>query len=196
MSQVQQTRHLLMLPLPRALQVRIEDRYLPSVGATRPSMGYHISIVGPFFWRDQDTDAALETIARVCAATKPLRISLHHADVFRNAPDDNGVFIAVRPVWALRRLHRRLRRALRQEIALQHQYGGLFRPHITLGLNLPAPSRDTLLRSARKPLDSRFEAAELWLMEQRPQDPWRPLFSFALGRDEPPHPLHEETGGG
>lgn len=196
MHQEAQARHLLMIPLPRALQVRIEDRFLPSIGASRPSMGYHITVLGPFFVTAEEPEQILPAIAESCAASAPMRISLQHVDVFENAADDHAVYISVRPLWALRRLHRRLYQALQHQVKAQYTRLEPYRPHITLGLNLPAQSRDILLRSAHEPFEALFEADEIWLMEQGPQGPWQPLFAFRLGQHQEPRPLGIEHSHG
>jgi 2'-5' RNA ligase len=189
-------RYLLMLPVPRAIEVKIEDRFLPRLGATRPSMGYHVSIAGPFFWVHEAHEPALERVQRVCAELSPARLAVQGIDVFENAPDDCAVFIEIGPVRRLRRLHRHVLGALGSAVSMQYQRSGHFRPHITLGLNLPSHACDSLRQNAGNPWRAHFLVTEMWLIEQRPQNPWRPLLSFSLGTGDAPHPLSMERNDG
>lgn len=175
------SRYLLMVRLPRAVEVRIEDRFLPSIGATRPAMGYHVSIVGPFYWAVDDQQAPLARLRHACAHARPLLLRIRGIDVFENAPDDCGVFLGVGPVRPLQALRQQLLVALGEAITPQYQRSGPFRPHVTIGLNLPSQVGRTLLQSGRAPFRAHFEAREIWLLEQRPQNPWRPLLAFGLG---------------
>jgi len=189
-------RLLLMLPLPRAIEVAIEDRFLPSIGASRPAMGYHISVVGPFYWAGDERRPALARLREACAEMSPLRIIAQGIDVFENGPDDCAVFVSVGPVARLQRLRRHALRALGDGAKMQYERLGPFRPHITLGLNLPSRVRDGLLKHATQPFRVQFPASELWLMEQRPQSPWQPLLAFALGTDAAPRALDVEQNDG
>ena len=178
---VSQSRYLLMIRLPRTTEVRIEDRFLPSVGATRPPMGYHISIVGPFYWASDNVEPSLSRTNSACAQASPLALRIRGVDVFENAPDDCGVFLHVGPVRPLRALRERLLAALGEAITPQYHRVGPYRPHVTIGLNLPSRVGQALLQSGKQPFRARFAADEVWLMEQRPQSPWRPLLAFCLG---------------
>ncbi|MEN6478721.1 MAG: 2'-5' RNA ligase family protein [Anaerolineales bacterium] len=192
----QQSRYLLMIPLPRAVAVRIEDRFLPKLGATRPAMGYHISLVGPFFWVDQMTDNTLERLQRACARAKPLQLTISGLDVFENAPDDCGVFLNVHPLGPVRQLYEQMLAALSDDITLQYHRAGPYRPHITIGLNLPSQVCQSLRNSVVTPFHARFCANELWLMEQPPMSPWLPLLALSLGSAKPPRALSRERADG
>ena len=195
-NEERRTRQLLMLPVPRAIEVLIEDRFLPSIGATRPPLGYHVSIIGPFFWEGDARASALARVQQACAELSPLRLTVQGIDVFENAPDDCAVFVGIGPVRRLRRLHQRVLTALGGAIGMQYQRSGPFRPHITLGLNLPSRPCHGLRRDADASWHAHFLATELRLMEQQPQTPWRTLLSFSLGTDDAPRPLDAEQSDG
>lgn len=185
-----------MIPLPRAVAVRIEDRFLPRLGVTRPAMGYHISLVGPFYWVDRMTEDVLARLCRACAQAEPLQLTISGLDIFENAPDDCGVFLDIHPLRPMRQLHDQMLAALGESITLQYHRSGPYRPHITIGLNLPSQVCQSLRNTVVTPFRARFRANELWLMEQQPMSPWLPLLALSLGSGKPPRDLSREREDG
>ncbi len=185
-----------MLPLPRAVEVRLEDQFLPSLGATRPVMGFHISIIGPFFWTTADTAEPLARLREVCAQTRLPQLVIHGIDIIENAPDDCAVFLTVRPVRVLRSLQQSLLQVLGNTITPQYHRAGPFRPHITIGLGLPSRVAQTLGKSAASSFHACLDVAELWLVEQRHQSPWRSLLALSLGSAAEPRGLDAESADG
>ncbi len=63
-------RYVLVVRLPRQVEVRIEDAYLALAGTTKPVMGYHISLLGPFHVPDEADSPFLANIGAVPAGVQ------------------------------------------------------------------------------------------------------------------------------
>lgn len=183
-------RYVLLARLPREVEVRIEDAYLNPAGASRPLMGYHISLLGPFFLPDKTRALALNSIAEVCRSHSPLAVRVAGLDVFR-AENDNVVFIKIVNPEPLIALHADLTRATEGRIILQRdrceddqEIEECYTPHVTLGLGLSDEQLEHFMHSAAatRTLDATFEVASLWLADEAPPRPWQYVEEYALGK--------------
>lgn len=184
---VDRSRYALLILLPRAAEIRIEEIFLPLAGITKPTMGYHISVLGPFFVRAERPDRLSELVPTACRPSPPFSVRLAGLGAFRS-PGDNSVFIQIvdpKPVLAL---HEAMRRGLEPDLLLtDERYRAWnvneYEPHVTLGLNLSDRELAQLLHVGQDhPFDLSFGVKEIWLAEQPPGAPWRMLRAFPLGQ--------------
>ncbi|MHB1295775.1 MAG: 2'-5' RNA ligase family protein [Anaerolineae bacterium] len=183
---VDQLRYVIIARLPRELEVRIEDAYLPLVGTTRPTMGYHVSLLGPFFLGEGSTVGSLSGIQHVCSTWKPITVHISGMGAFR-AHDNNTIYLDVAAPDELIALHRELVQATNGQIIPQMAWYGdeptaPFRPHVTLGIGLSDSELEECLRSGTiRFFDATFGVESLFLAEQRPYNPWQIVREYPLG---------------
>ncbi len=179
-------RYALVAPLPRGLEVRIEDLFLGLLGTSKPIMGYHITLVGPFVWQAEPREPYLERIAQVCAGWQPFSVRLNGLSAFRTA-NRNAVYIPAQEADDLAALQRELQALLVPAITLQHEFPQeTYQPHVTLGLGLTdSELRRVMAGSQERELDERFIVDEIYLVEERPSAPWRCIRTFSLERPQP-----------
>lgn len=189
-------RYALVARLPRQVQVQIEDAFLTQVGITRPIMGFHITLVGPFTWlAESPPPRVLDRLARLCLRTQPIEIGIGGQGAFVGL-ESNAVYLRVERHEALCRLQARADHLLRTHITLQREFPPeQYVPHVTLGLGLTSEERDRALATLA---EARFSAAvpvnELDLVEEQPGSPWRPVLTLPLAGQPPPEPqrIHED----
>jgi 2'-5' RNA ligase len=175
-----------MLCLPRRVEVLIEDAFLRLAGSTRPAVGYHVTLWGPFALAEGVEGADLvAAVAAVGARWQPLRIHLEGLGAFRKA-NDNVVYLRLREPAELAALHHALLDALAGTIAVDERSaswtGAKYSPHVTLGLGLSDATTDEFLRSAAvRAFAAEFEAFAIWLVGQQPSGPWELLAGLPLG---------------
>ncbi|MGI6368374.1 MAG: 2'-5' RNA ligase family protein [Anaerolineae bacterium] len=191
---LKQPRLALVIRVPRALEVEIEDAFLALSGVTRPVMGFHITVLGPFTWIRQQPETALEQVAQRCAATQPFDVTVGGAGSF-DGEDTHSVYIPVHTSTALRELHHQLAGLLEEHIVLQREVSGEeYLPHVTLGLGLSTRDRDRALAELeRRSVRTAFLVTELHLVTEGPGSPWRSSRVFPLA-DQPlpaPHSIYE-----
>lgn len=176
-------RFALVVTPPRPVEVLIEDAYLRWLGTSKPNMGFHITIVGPFLWKGELDENVLRQVGLICAAWQPFRVCIHGLDAFRD-PDRNAVYIPVHNAGSLMSLHDSLQTVLSPVIVLQRELPeGRYLPHITLGLGLTDRELERVLKDAHEyDLQESFEVEEIHLTEERPSAPWRRIRSFPLSR--------------
>ena len=179
-----QTRYLLLIRVPRPTEVAIEDRFLALSGTTKPAMGYHITMAGPFYLAPGQTPAALESLAGICATIPPLHITLNGLGVFGG--EEHAVYLRVAGSPNLHRLWRRLRTYLATSTIPQYarlEGDDSFQPHVTLGLHLSDQELNAFCNASQAShFQIGFAADAIWLAEQDPANPWRYVDSYALGR--------------
>ena len=178
-------RYALVVRLPREVEVRIEDAFLGLLSTSKPTIGYHITLLGPFLLLVDDLDACVARIVQVCYHTRPFSVRVGGLGAFKES-DDNAVFLDVLENDRVVRLHRRLVRATQEDIRPQYAWSRgpgpqPFRPHITLGLGLTDRELQTFLRTSDDgAVDEAFGICELSLVEQRPGEPWHYVNAFPL----------------
>ncbi len=185
-SSHQLPRYALVVPLSRALEIRIEDLFLGLPGTSKPIMGFHITVVGPFTWTNGPDEALLAKIAEICATWPPFTVRLRGLSAFRS-PNDNAVYIPVEKDAQLQELHRVLQMTLGPAISLQRelpQEG--YQPHVTLGLGLTDSELERVMADAQgRKLDACLLVDEIQLAEEQPGAPWRRIRAFALNKAKP-----------
>lgn len=187
-----QSRYALVIRVPREVEVRIEDAYLDLLSMTRPTMGYHITLLGPLTLAEGDGERFRAKMSSVCHDGGPFRVHIGGLDAFEQK-DSNAVYLKVRRTALLMDLQRQLAKSVvdlvdhRQARNRGHAPED-FRPHITLGLGLTDRELEVFLRTVsseqgdqRGALAGTFQVTELWLVEQRPNEPWRHIVAFSLG---------------
>lgn len=175
-----ETRYALLIRLPRAVEVLIEDRFLHEIGTTRPTMGYHITLLGPFRLREGLDAAALDRAAQVCQSWPAFEVRIAGLGTFE-APDRNTLFVPTLSPERLVALHGALRAALEDDILLERNPAEGYQPHVTLGIGLLDADIPALFRNdPAAALDVTFAVQEVWLATQPPNAPWRHLARYPL----------------
>jgi len=179
-------RYAVIVRLPRAVEVRIEDAYLSMPGTTRPIMGYHVTLLGPFYIRDNCAAITNQRVQAVCQRTKPFAIRLQGLGAFTEQ-DNNVVYVRISDPSHLAALHNDLLRETEDVVIPQNERyrdwtAEHYMPHVTVGLGMTDSELDEFLRGYfRLEIDTTLEVTRLWLVEQRPNGPWQYLNEFALG---------------
>jgi 2'-5' RNA ligase len=179
-------RYAIIVRLPRAIEVRIEDAYLSMLGTTRPIMGYHVTLLGPFYIRDNCEAITTQRVQTVCQRTKPFTIRLQGLGAFTEQ-DNNVVYVRIADPSHLAALHNALLRETEDVVIPQNERyrdwtAERYMPHVTVGLGMTDSELVEFLRgSFRFEIDAALEVTRLWLVEQRPNGPWQYLAEFALG---------------
>lgn len=192
MSQVPlRVRYAVVIRLPREVEVQIEDTYLSVIGVTKPSMGYHLTLLGPYCLVPGVESPFLPAISRVCRQHEPLDIHLNGLGVFR-AENSHAVYLRVvdaEPVYAL---HKALLEATADIVMAENEQLHVwtvanYNPHVTLGLRMSDGEMEEFLRLGReRSLDVTFRARSIWLAEQVPNGPWEFTAEYALGTAQRP----------
>ncbi len=182
-------RYALIVRLPREAEVRLEDAFLSVIGATKPAMGYHLTLVGPYLLAPGVASPHLPAIARVCRQTRPFAVQIARLGVFRQE-NDNAVYLDVAEPEPVVALHRRLLRAAGPLIVPESEQLRLwtvenYKPHVTLGLRMSDGDLEEFLRlgSARR-VEVTFPVQRVWLVGQVPNGPWEYLAEYGLGASE------------
>jgi 2'-5' RNA ligase len=179
-------RYAVIVRLPRAIEVRIEDAYLSMLGTTRPIMGYHVTLLGPFYIHDNCEAIAVQRVQGVCRRTGPFTIRLQGMGAFPEQ-DNNVVYVRIADPTYLAALHNTLLRETEDVIAPQNERyrewtAERYMPHVTVGLGMTDGELSEFLRgSPRFEIDDTLEVTRLWLVEQRPRGPWQYVAEFVLG---------------
>ncbi|MBN1399249.1 MAG: 2'-5' RNA ligase family protein [Anaerolineae bacterium] len=186
-SVADRTRYALVIRVPREIENKIEDLFLGLAGTTKPVMGYHITLLGPFALKPGiDGSEALGDIQRVCRRHEPFEIRLAGLEASRE-PDSNAVYLGVLDAHRSTALHADLLDLLSRHIEFADERSEVrnteqFRPHVTLALGLTDKALSTFpLESLEHRCRSAFSADEIWLVTQEPDEPWQHVRSFPLG---------------
>lgn len=181
-----QTRYVLVVRVPRPVEVRIEDVYLHLAGATKPVMGFHITILGPFLFASGALPEFVASVTAVCRSWAPFSVSLSGLEAFREQ-DDNTIYLQIVDPQPLIALHDDLLAVVADLIVPQDErchewYITCYHPHVTLGLGLSDKELEAFLRAGEtRHLKESFEVSSLWLAEQAPYGPWQYLTEFPFG---------------
>lgn len=187
LNAAEKARYVLIAPLPRPIEVRIEDTFLGLGGTTKPFMGYHITLLGPFHLAEGFSRDDLGEIEGICRRWRPFEVRIDGLDAFREE-DNNTVYLGVSSEGLIA-LHDALAKALVAKIVYQHPKAATwnlesYRPHVTLGLGLKDEELALVLRDgASRRLEATFEVSALHLMEQEANQPWERVATFPLGRE-------------
>jgi 2'-5' RNA ligase len=180
---------VLVVRLPRPVELRIEDIFLDLAGATRPTMGYHITVLGPFYLDEEVDYRFLTPVQQVCARWQPFEVDISTVSFFE-APDDNAVYLRVLDGDGLVTLHYDLLNNVKEIATMQDERTRewneeLYAPHITLALKLSDKDLPHFLRTAAsQDLHVTFLIDEIWLCRQQARAPWQYVAHFPLGTDE------------
>jgi len=187
------TRYAIVVRLPREVEVRIEDTFLAVIGATKPAMGYHLTILGPYCLARGVTSPFLAAISRVCRQAEPFTVRLAGLGVFRTT-DNNAVYLKVADPAAVFALHERLLRAtagvaLPENERLRAWTVDNYNPHVTLGLGMSDDDLEEFLRHGEgRAIEAEFAVRQVWLVEQVLNGPWEVAAEYPLGVAPPPSP--------
>lgn len=179
-------RYAVIVRLPRAVEVRIEDAYLTMLGTTRPNMGYHITLLGPFYICDRCETAVLERFRAICHDEEPFALRLQGLGTFAEQ-NNNVVYVRISDPARLAALHNELLSETENLITIQNERfrewtAERYMPHVTVGLGMTDGELSEFLRgSVRFEIDATLEVSRLWLVEQYPNGPWRHVAEFPLG---------------
>lgn|GEM_PF-1286505 len=199
-----QTRYVLVVRVPRPIEVRIEDIYLHLAGTTKPVMGFHITLLGPFLFHPPETPGQVATqpvfgenqntptsdfvsrVRSVCRNWEPFSVRLHGLGVFKGQ-NDHLIYIQIAEPQTLIALHNELLKAVEGLITPQDERYRKwcvtsYQPHVTLGLGLTDRELEEFLHTGTlHPFDESFEVSGLWLAQQAPNGPWQYITEFPLG---------------
>jgi 2'-5' RNA ligase len=171
--------------LPRQVQQRIEDTYLHWQGITRPSMGYHITVLGPFVITEEHTQDDLEVFAGLCLSQEAFSITLGKPGIFQNATTQVA-YLGLNNPRPMRMLHGVILEGVRGIVAAPSPEYHLWTveqyvPHVTLGIGLDEDAaRDFLDFAHSQPLKIRCQVQELCLFKQLGNSAWQQIARYPL----------------
>lgn len=180
------TRYVFLIRVPREVEVHIEDIFLNLQGTTKPVMGYHVTVFGPFELSEGADPLSLTGVAEVCQRQAPFEVELAGLGGFVSH-DDNAIFVHLVDPVEIMQLHASLLAVLGDQVQFPDERARAwnlhdYRPHVTLGLSLTDRQFESLLRAAAdRHCHARFGAQEVTLMIQRPNEPWRQVATYPLG---------------
>ncbi|MGM0399684.1 MAG: 2'-5' RNA ligase family protein [Chloroflexota bacterium] len=179
-------RYALVVRVPRPIEVVIEDDFLIPLGTTKPTMGYHITLLGPFYLpEEQDHTAFSRAVQEVCRRWRPFLVSVTGLGAFEKR-DDNVIYLRLADSHRLVALHEELLEATREHIAFAdveflEESRGPYLPHITLGLALTDRELAQFFRTAADRIPQiTFRVSALWLVAQESSEPWRYVVGYPL----------------
>jgi 2'-5' RNA ligase len=187
-------RYALVARVPRSVEVRIEDLFLHIAGSTKSNMGYHITLVGPFFMANDRDHRSLAGIAETCRRWRPFTVYLGGLGTYIS-PDNNAVYLHITDPAPISALNHDLTLALNGQIESQfvcepESDRAGYRPHVTLALSLTDRELDEFLRVGSDELTGvSFQIDDLWLVQEMGGGSWRYLQCYPLGaeaQDAPP----------
>lgn len=180
MEPLTDVRYVLVILLPREVEVRLEDAFLSLVGVSKPVVGYHITLIGPFAWRAESKEA-LDRLRQICATWRPFEIRFGDVGCFRGS-NRNALYIRVLSKM-LEDLRRELWEALIPFIVVDSPGAGEeYLSHVTLALGLTDEELQRVVASLQtSTVEARFTVTDLHLLEERFQTPWRSIHTFPLG---------------
>ena len=182
------SRYALIIRLPREAEVRIEDTFLSVIGATKPAMGYHLTLLGPYRLAPGVTLPHLPAIAHVCRQTRPFEVRLAGLGVFRTE-DNNAVYLSVADPEPVLALHTQLLRVVGQFVVPENEQLRIwtidnYSPHVTLGLHMTDDDLEEFLRVGRhRQIDVEFHVQTVCLVEQVLSGPWEYTAEYSLSAE-------------
>jgi 2'-5' RNA ligase len=190
----EKVRYILLVRLPRTTEIRIEDAYLALLGTTKPVMGFHLTLLGPFLLPSEASSSFLFGINAVCQRWQPFKLRIMGLGAFRT-PDDNVIYLDVVDPGRIVALHDSLLAATAGQILPQserHREWSFdrYHAHVTLGLRLSDRELARLWPIAEEhPIDESFEVSRIWLAEESPHGAWRYVAEYLFGTSDPSDPL-------
>ena len=181
-------RYVFVVRLPRKIEIQIEDTYLILASVTKPTMGYHVTVLGPLCLREGVGPEALSVVSEICQQQDPFSIRVVGLGAFE-AEDDNAVYLGVHPSDELMALQGALSEAMAELVVYSSDRSrewnqGGFCPHVTLGLALLDQELADFMEAGRqRTFDEVFEVDRIWLAAQEPNRAWRFVGDCALGGD-------------
>jgi 2'-5' RNA ligase len=179
-------RYALVVRLPRAVEVRIEDAFLGIAGSTKPVMGYHITLLGPCLLQEGAFQAFAAAVTAACRRWSPFEVRVTGLGAFR-AKDDNVAYLEIADPRNVVALHEDLLRAtdglvIPQDERYREWCTTAYQPHVTLGLGLSDAELEEFLRAGgQRRFDERFKVTRIWLAAQAPQGLWQYEGEYILG---------------
>ena len=180
------TRYVVLARLPRQLEVRIEDTFLTRAGATKPTMGYHVTLAGPFWLADDAGPESMACLAELTMAIDRMTVRVSGLGAFE-APDDNTVYLHVQYSPALWDLRDQIVEAVAPcaEFASAQvrvwNYGA-YHPHVTLGITVSDRElAEFWNQTDRSDAALSFDVSSVWLAEQVHNGPWQHVAEYPLG---------------
>jgi len=184
------TRYAVVIRLPREVEVQIEDTYLSVLGATKPSMGYHLTLLGPYCLAPNAPSPFLPSLARVCRNAEPITVHLRGLGAYRTE-NNSAVYLRVVDAAPVIELHKRLLEATARQILAENEQLHVwtvekYDPHVTLGLGMSDTELEEFMRlGERRDLEVAFEAQTIWLVAQASNGPWEYVAEYPLGVHAP-----------
>ncbi len=194
-------RYALVVRLPRQAEARIADAYLWLPGITRPSMGYHITLLGPLLLSEGVGPEAFEAARAVCARWGAFGVQIAGLGAFEN-DGVNTIYLGVVECDRIVPLHRALYEALDDRIDFASaQYRlwneSAYTPHVTLSLGLDERAlMDLLATNQRRAVVVDVEVTSVWLVMQGPAGAWQFLAEYTLGEEPGAFALHSAPAAG
>jgi 2'-5' RNA ligase len=179
-------RYALVARLPRPIEIRVEDLYLHIAGSTKPTMGYHITLVGPFFVLGDGDHRTLSGITEVCRDWQPFSVRLGGLGSYVS-PDNSAVYLRLMDPAPISALNHALTLALAGQIETQivcipEIDEACYQPHVTLALMLTDRELGEFRRVGSEELTgASFEINELWLVQEMSNSSWRFVECYPLG---------------
>ena len=183
---LERVRYVLVASVPREVEVLIEDAYLHLAGSTRPLMGYHVTLLGPFYLLGDSPLDALPGLAEVCGATRPFDLVATGMGAF-HAGDTHTVYLSAGEGPQPDALHWALVEALHDDVEMCNEHVRVwnlegYKPHITLGMNLTDQELDAFmtLGLVREP-EIRFTVNQISLVQEALNGLWQHVACYPLG---------------
>jgi len=179
-------RYAIVIRVPRDVEVRIEDTYLSVIGMTKPTMGYHLTLLGPFRLSDDLTAPHLPAVTRLCREQAPFEVHLAGLGVYRTE-DNNAVYLGVTEPEKVASLHTHLLEVTRDVALPENETLRVwtiekYNPHVTLGLGMSDSELQEFLRLAQtRGLEASFTVNSIWLVAQDTSGPWEFVTEYRLG---------------
>lgn len=181
-------RYVLLVRVPRDVEVVIEDTFLNLPGATKPVMGYHVTLLGPFCIEPEEMAESLQVVETLCARVAPFHLRISGLGAFRT-PNSNAVYLQVDGADILKTLHDALVVALGPRITIigeAQRTQETYEPHVTLGLDLSDHElNEFLAQASRRSFDQSFEVHCIALVRQENSGPWQYAGDYALATGDP-----------
>ncbi len=179
----QDHRYALILRISREVAARIEDTYLRLENITKPTMGFHITLLGPFYLGHGASLDSLRQVARVCAQWHPFNVEVAGVGVFRES-GDNTVYLQVTNPTDIVALHEAVANAAAERIEIPDEASRrwnyeAYYPHITLGLRLSdRRAQELSINVSQQRFREVFQANCVSLVRQERTGPWQYLLDY------------------
>ena len=178
-------RYVLVIQLPRSTELRIEDAFLGHIGVTRPAMGYHVTLLGPFCLIKGSAEVLSALIDQICHTMPSFDLQLAGVKAFSSA-DNHIAYLQVGSIEPLLYLRDRLLADLLSQDILVDPCPQIdtdvYLPHVTLSLELTYDELALLTESSSvRDFSATFTVNALALVAEQIGAPWRVEKVFPLG---------------